>query len=91
MAVADAHKVAVAIEAVVHQADAAYVGVVAILQTLYNKGILTPPEIKAVADAMVAMIPTERHAAFAQSFATMLPGYKSPRAAAIAAAEDGKD
>ena len=37
MAVADAHKVASAIDAVVHQADAAYIGVVAIMQTLFNR------------------------------------------------------
>lgn len=84
MAVADAHKVASAIEAVVHQADAAYVGVVAILQTLFNKGLLDPNEIKAIADAMAASIPTDRHAAFAQSLAGMLPGYRSPKAEKIA-------
>lgn len=84
MAVADAHKVASAIEAVVNQADAAYIGVVAILQTLFNRGALTKMEIQAIADAMIVSIPTDRHAAFAQSFARMLPDYKSPRAQKIA-------
>lgn len=83
MAVADAHKVARAIEAVAHQADAAYVGVVAILQTLYNKGAIDRAEVRAIADAMVQSIPTDRHAAFAQSFAGMIPGYSSPRAEPI--------
>jgi hypothetical protein len=83
MAVADAHKVASAIEAVVHQADAAYVGVVAIMQTLFNKHLLTQLEIKAIADAMVASIPVDRHHAFAQSISAMLPDYKSPRAEPI--------
>jgi hypothetical protein len=84
MAVADAHKVASAIEAVVHQADAAYIGVVAIMQTLFNKGQLTQAEVKDIADAMVASIPTDRHHAFAQSLAGMVPDYKSPRAKPIA-------
>lgn len=84
MAVADAHKVASAIEAVVHQADAAYVGVVAILQTLFNRGVLNQAEIKAIADAMVASIPVDRHHAFAQSLAGMIPDYKSPAADRVA-------
>ena len=85
MAIADAHKVASAIEAVVHQADAAYVGVVGLMQVLFNKGVLTAEEVKAIADAMVESIPVERHAAFAQSLSGMLPDYKSPRAEPIAA------
>jgi hypothetical protein len=89
MAVADAHKVASAIEAVVHQADAAYVGVVALLQVLFNKGLIDRSEIKAIADAMVTSIPTDRHAAFAQSFAGMLPGYRSPKAEPIADKSNG--
>ncbi|MBW6530510.1 hypothetical protein KZ820_07155 [Sphingomonas sp. RRHST34] len=83
MAVADVHKIAGAIEAVMHQADTAYIGVVALLQTLHNRGALTQDEIKAIADAMVASVPVERHHAFAQSFAGMLPGYRSPKAGAI--------
>jgi stage V sporulation protein SpoVS len=82
-ATADAHKVAGAIEAVMLQADAAYVGVIAIMQTLFNRGQLNQAEVKAIADAMVALIPVERHHAFAQSIAGMLPEYKSPRAAKI--------
>ena len=77
MAVADAHKVASAIEAVVHQADAAYIGVVAIMQTLFNKGALNQTEIKDIADAMAGSI-------FAQSLAGMVPDYKTPRATPIA-------
>lgn len=69
-----------------HQADAAYVGVIAILQTLFNRGHLTQPEIRAIADAMVASIPVDRHHAFAQSLSGMLPDYKSPRAAKISEA-----
>ena len=42
-----------------------------------------PLEIKAIADAMVASVPVERHHAFAQSIAGMLPDYKSPAAAKI--------
>lgn len=83
MAPADAHKVASAIETVMHQADTAYVGVIAILQTLFNRGALTVPEIKAIADAMVASVPVDRHHAFAQSIAGMLPDYKSPHAAKV--------
>lgn len=83
MAVADVHKVAGAIEAVMHQADTAYIGVVALLQTLHNRGALTKDEIKAIADAMVASVPVDRHHAFAQSFAGMLPGYRSPKAGTI--------
>ncbi len=83
VAVADVHKVAGAIEAVMHQADTAYVGVVALLQTLHNRGALTQNEIRAIADAMVASVPVDRHHAFAQSFAAMLPGYRSPKAAKI--------
>lgn len=84
MAVADAHKVASAIEAVVHQADAAYVGVVAIMQTLFNKGLLDRADVKAIADTMVESIPVERHHAFARSIAGMVPDYRSPRAASVA-------
>lgn len=83
MATADAHKVAGAIEAVMHQADTAYVGVIAILQTLFNRGALTTAEVKAIADAMVASIPVDRHHGFAQSIAGMLPGYQSPRGATV--------
>ncbi len=83
MAVADAHKVASAIDAVVHQADAAYIGVVAIMQTLFNRGVLNSTELKAIADAMVVVIPPERHHAFAQSLAGMLPTYRSPSAEPI--------
>lgn len=83
MATADAHKVASAIEAVMHQADTAYVGVIAILQTLFNRGVLNQTEIKAIADAMVATIPVDRHHAFAQSIAGMLPDYKTPHGARI--------
>jgi hypothetical protein len=83
MAVADAHKVAGAIEAVMHQADTAYVGVIAILQTLFNRGVLNQAEVKAIADAMVASVPIERHHAFAESIAGMLPDYKSPTGAKI--------
>jgi hypothetical protein len=83
MATADAHKVAGAMEAIMHQADTAYVGVIGILQTLFNRGALNQTEIKAIADAMVASVPVERHHAFAQSIAGMLPDYKSPTAAKI--------
>jgi hypothetical protein len=83
MAIADAHKVASAIEAVVHQADAAYVGVVGLMQILFDKKIITEEEVKAIADAMVESIPVDRHHAFAQSISGMIPGYKSPRAAPI--------
>jgi hypothetical protein len=83
MATADAHKVASAIETVMHQADTAYVGVIAILQTLFNRGTLSKAEVKAIADAMVASIPTDRHHAFAQSIAGMLPDYRSPHGAKI--------
>lgn len=84
MVAADAHKTVGAIDAVMHQADTAYVGVVAILQTLFNKGLLTQTEIKAIADAMVASVPVDRHHAFAQSIAGMLPDYRSPQGARIA-------
>lgn len=84
MATADVHKVASAIEAVMHQADTAYIGVVALLQTLFNRGALTQAEVKGIADAMVTAIPVERHHAFAQSLAGMLPDYRSPQGAKIA-------
>lgn len=84
MATADVHKVASAIEAVMHQADTAYIGVVALLQTLFNRGALTQAEVKGIADAMVSSIPVDRHHAFAQSIAGMIPDYKSPRAARMA-------
>lgn len=83
MAIADAHKVASAIEAVVHQADAAYVGVVGLMQVLFDKKILTDEEVKAIADAMVESIPVDRHAAFARSISGMIPDYRSPRAQPI--------
>ncbi|MEH3047337.1 hypothetical protein [Sphingomonas adhaesiva] len=84
MATADVHKVASAIEAVMHQADTAYIGVVALLQTLFNRGVLTQAEVKGIADAMVSSIPVERHHAFAQSIAGMIPDYKSPQGAKMA-------
>ncbi|MFS0772043.1 hypothetical protein [Sphingomonas sp. 1P08PE] len=83
MATADVHKVASAIEAVMHQADTAYIGVIAILQTLFNRGALTQAEVKAIADAMVSSIPVDRHFAFAQSLAGMIPDYKSPQGAKL--------
>jgi hypothetical protein len=85
LAVADAHKVASAIEAVVHQADTAYVGVVALIELLFRKGLLDRVDVKAIADAMVESVPVDRHHAFAQSIASMLPDYRSPRAAKVSA------